>query len=144
MDSIEAAVAENNHNIAGFDQRFQAFDNRIRHGLVEGRPARGGNIRDHALGIQSFVFGQLIEAGNLRNKNAICFSEGLWQVVLKDRTAGCVRARLEKGSEARAAKFFAKAGKGLADCGGVMSKIVDYCDPVDLAPHLLAAADALE
>ena len=106
--------------------------------------ARSGDVRNDALGVQAFVFGQLVETRNLRDKDAIRIGEGFWQIILEDRAARGVRAGLKERPQAGVAEFFAQSGQCFADRSGVVSEIIDNGDAIHCAPHFLTAAYALE
>ena len=144
MDAVEAAVAENDHDIAGFCQRLEALNDRVGGGFVESRFASGCNVGDDLIRLEALVFGQLVEAGDLRNKNPVGLGKSFWQVVLKHGASGGVRSRFKESPQTDGAEFFAKPGERFADGGRVVTEVVDDRDAVDCATNFLAAADALE
>ena len=144
MDAVEAAVAENDHDIAGFCQGLEALDDRVGGGFVESRFAAGRDVGDDLIRLEALVFRQLVEAGDLGNKNPVGLGESFWQVVLKHGASSGIRPRLEESPQADGSEFFAKPGERFADGGRVVAEVVDDRDAAHCAANFLATADALE
>ena len=97
MDIVEPAVAENHDHVFRAEHRNDSVHNRVRILLVERRPARLTDRSNDPLRFQALIFGNLIEAGDMRDKYAVGHFEGFRELLLKHRTPGCIRAGLEYG-----------------------------------------------
>ena len=97
MDIVEPTVAENHYHVFWPEHRNDSVHNRVRILLVERRPARLSDRGNEPLRFQALIFGDLIEPGDLRDKNAVGHFEGFRELLLKHRAPGRIRAGLEYG-----------------------------------------------
>ena len=144
VDAIETAVAEDHDDVAIFREGFEFFDDGIRGWLVERVFAGSGDVGHDAFGVEALIFWELVQAGDLGDEHAIGFGKGGGEVILKNGTAGGIRAGFEEGPEARMAIAFAKAGECLANGCGMVPEVVDDRDAANDTANFLAAADALK
>ena len=144
MDSTEAAIAEDHHDIALAQQRIEPRHDRIGVRLVVGRNARGVDIGDHLLRVQAFLGGNLLQRGHLRDEDAIGRGERHGQVLLEDGAARGVAARLEKRPEPPVGELLPQAEQRLAHRGRVMAEVVDHGNAAHFPADFLATLHAGE
>ena len=100
----------------------------------------GGN----GFGVEALVIGELSGAMNAAENDAIAESEGLRKSILENAATHGVGARLENGPETAVGPAEAGRFDGGANGGGMMGKIVDDENVVDLSFHIHSTFDALK
>ena len=95
MYPIETPIREDHHHVSLGKQRHETLDNGICIFFVVSDFALGGEIDDDAFGVETLVFGELVEAGDLREEHSVGFGECLGQGLLENISTRRVRARFE-------------------------------------------------
>src|SRR5438105_11234430 len=144
MDIVEPAVAENHDHVPWPEHPSDSVHNRVRILLVERRPARLSDRSNDPLRFQPLIFGDLIEPGDLRDKNAVGHFEGFRELLLKHRTPGRVRAGFEDGPQPLATKPMTERLQCLSNRSGMMPEVVDHLNAASFAAKLLPARNPRE
>ncbi len=144
MNAAEAAVAENDDDIAFLQQRLQTRDDGIGIGLIVSGFAGGLDVGHNLLGVQTLGRRYLLQSGDLRHEYPIGDGEGGRKILLEDRATGGVAPRLEERPDAMPGKLLAQAEQRLLHGGWVMAKVINDGDAADRSSNLLAALHALK
>ncbi len=142
MDIVEPAVAENHDHVFWPEHRNDSIHNRVRILLVERRPAGLSDRCHDLLRFQPLIFRDLVEPGDLRDKNTVGHFERFRELLLKHRTPSRIRAGLEYGPQPLPTKAMTERLQCLSDRSGMMPEIVDHFNAASFAAKLLPARNA--
>jgi hypothetical protein len=144
VDAAEAAVAEDDDDIAALNIFGDMGDDGVRVGQIGGGFAGRSELLHQLFRVEAFFGREQFQPRDLGDDDGIGIGKGGGQFVLENIAAGGVGAGLKNGADFFAGVLDAQGAEGLADGGGMMAEIINHGDAAGDAFDFHPALDALE